>query len=75
MMLRRAADEFVMAIEMFYEVGGAKPRNGGWLKNKGIDWEPVVSFHFHAASIAEPVGHSLSKPKIKVRSEIRGVAA
>jgi hypothetical protein len=32
MMLRRAADEFVTAIEMFHEPGGAKPGNGGGLK-------------------------------------------
>ena len=66
-MLRRAADEFVTAIAMFHEPGGAKPCDGGGLKVKREEREPAGSFYFHAVSMTGLVGHLLSKPKIKIR--------
>jgi len=64
LVFRRATNEFVMASEIFYEPGGAKPRDGDRLKVERREREPTGSFYFHIPSMTEPVGHWLSKQKI-----------
>jgi hypothetical protein len=34
-----------------------------------------LNFHFHVASMTEPIGHLLSMPKMNFRAEISGGAA
>jgi len=49
---------------MLDEPGGAEPGNcAGW-KIEGVERNPVRSIIFHAASMAERVGHQRSNPKI-----------
>jgi len=62
--VRSAADEFVWAVEVPHEAGGAEPGDRGGLKNEGVEWDSVRSFNFHAASMTEGVGHWLSMGKI-----------
>lgn len=62
--LRRAADEFVGAVEVPDQAGGAEPRNGGVWENEGVARYCVCAFDFHAASMAQGVGRRRSKAKI-----------
>ena len=57
------ADELIRPIEVFDEAGGTELRNGGGLKNEGVQRELVCSFIFHLASMTRSVGHWPHKPR------------
>lgn len=52
MVVRRAAAEFVPSIEMRFETSGSKPTDSGGGKIVSFARNLVISFDFHATSIA-----------------------
>jgi len=64
--LRRAADEFVRPVEVPDEAGSAKTGDCGGREIEDVKRDFVRSFNFHATSMAEQVGHWLSKLKNKL---------
>ena len=63
--LGRASDEFVGAVEVPDEAGGAEAGDGGGCKIECVERTPVVACNFHADSMAQGVGHWRSKAKSK----------